>query len=281
MTFNIWIQGGIKLCYVPVKYPEKKHGRCVRLKIRGSVQVQTVLAMNDQELDRDRVVPSYQRLKTLVRRHNELMIETRNFRVRNERIETGVLVKSHKGRKVSVERKVREGHQWKVTGQCSRGDSCSFSHGSNRGQKKHNRPLVLRGRRLTKGTGPRGESLSGRNLKITLWKSLFHGKVENWDQIAPSRSPRAHGTWRKMTISARDKAHVLLPYRSMGNAGTLSKKPQEREFVTDSGASLHILGKKDLSSGELETLRKSRNPTTVSTANGHACRQVLRRARMY
>ena len=93
------------------------------------------------------------------------------------------------------------------------------------------------------------------------------------------------GTWHlaknDYKRKARDKAHVLLPYRSMGNAGTLSKKPQEREFVTDSGASLHILGKKDLSSGELETLRKSRNPTTVSTANGHACRQALRRARMY
>ena len=165
--------------------------------------MQTVLAMLDQELDRDRVVPSYQRLKTLVRRHNELMIETRNFRVRNERIETGVLVKSHKGRKVSVERKVREGHQWKVTGQCSRGDSCSFSHGSNRGQKSTIVLSCSEEEDLRKALARGGESPSGRNLKITLWKSLFHGKVENWDQIAPSRSPRAHGTWRKMTVSAK------------------------------------------------------------------------------
>ena len=38
------------------------------------------------------------------------------------------------------------------------------------------------------------------------------------------------------------------------------KKPEEREFVVDSGASMHMLSKKGLSSGELESLRKSRNP---------------------
>ena len=32
------------------------------------------------------------------------MIRTRNFKARNGRIETGVVVKSHKGRNVSVER---------------------------------------------------------------------------------------------------------------------------------------------------------------------------------
>ena len=36
-------------------------------------------------------------------------------------------------------------------------------------------------------------------------------------------------------------------------------------FVVDSGASMHILSKKDLSSDEIDTLRRSR---TVVTANG-------------
>ena len=44
-------------------------------------------------------------------------------------------VKSHEGRNVSVERKVVECYQWKATGQYAREDSCSFSHGTNRGQK--------------------------------------------------------------------------------------------------------------------------------------------------
>ena len=45
-------------------------------------------------------------------------------------------------------------------------------------------------------------------------------------------------------------------------------KPQEREFVVDSGASMHMISKKDLNSAELETKTTSRSPTTVITANG-------------
>ena len=46
-----------------------------------------------------------------------------------------------------------------------------------------------------------------------------------------------------------------------------SKRPGERYFVVDIGASMHMLRKKSLSSGELETLRKSRKPATEATAN--------------
>ena len=46
------------------------------------------------------------------------------------------------------------------------------------------------------------------------------------------------------------------------------KNTEERESVVNSGASMHMLSKKELSSGELETLRKSRNPRVVPTANG-------------
>ena len=102
-----------------------------KMQLQGSAQLQTVLAMlamYDQETDRDPVLPSHQRLATVVRRHIDQMIRTRNFKAPSGRIETGVLVKSLKGRGVSVERQVGECHQWKATGQCSKGDSCSFSH---------------------------------------------------------------------------------------------------------------------------------------------------------
>ena len=39
-------------------------------------------------------------------------------------------------------------------------------------------------------------------------------------------------------------------------------KPEEREFVVDSGASMHMISKKDLTSAELETVTTSRSPTT-------------------
>ena len=45
-------------------------------------------------------------------------------------------------------------------------------------------------------------------------------------------------------------------------------KPEEREFVVDSGASMHMISKKDLSDAEMDTLTKSCSPTTVTTANG-------------
>ena len=45
-------------------------------------------------------------------------------------------------------------------------------------------------------------------------------------------------------------------------------KPEEREFVVDSGASMHMISKKDLSDDEMDTLTKSCSPTIVITANG-------------
>ena len=45
-------------------------------------------------------------------------------------------------------------------------------------------------------------------------------------------------------------------------------KPEEREFVMDSGASMHMISKKDLSEAEMDTLTKSCSPTIVITANG-------------
>ena len=44
-------------------------------------------------------------------------------------------------------------------------------------------------------------------------------------------------------------------------------KPEEREFVVDSGASMHMVSKKDLSKAEMDTLTKSCSPTIVITAN--------------
>ena len=45
-------------------------------------------------------------------------------------------------------------------------------------------------------------------------------------------------------------------------------KPEEREFVVDSGASMHMISKKDLNSAEMDTLTKSCSPTIVIAANG-------------
>ena len=41
-------------------------------------------------------------------------------------------------------------------------------------------------------------------------------------------------------------------------------KPEEREFVVDSGASMHMISKKDLNSAEMDTPTKSCSPTTAN-----------------
>ena len=45
-------------------------------------------------------------------------------------------------------------------------------------------------------------------------------------------------------------------------------KLEEREFVVDSGASMRVISKKDLSGAETDTLTKSCSPTIVIAANG-------------
>ena len=55
-----------------------------------------------------------------------------------------------------------------------------------------------------------------------------------------------------------------------------TKEPGERKIVVDSRAGMHMISKKDLNSAELETMRISRNPTRVMTANGEV--QTKRRS---
>ena len=66
---------------------------------RDSVQLQTVLALYDQEIDRNLALPSYQRLRTMVRQHIDQTIGTRNFKTWKERFETSAFVESRSGRK--------------------------------------------------------------------------------------------------------------------------------------------------------------------------------------
>ena len=56
-------------------------------------------------------------------------------------------------------------------------------------------------------------------------------------------------------------------------------KPEEKEFVVDSGASMHMLSTKDLNSAELETVRVSKSPSTVVPANGEV--QTKEQATLY
>ena len=56
--------------------------------------------------------------------------------------------------------------------------------------------------------------------------------------------------------------------RKIGACLHQNLKPEEREFVVDFGASMHMISKKDLSDAEMDTLTTSCTPTIVITANG-------------
>ena len=140
-------------------------------KSQDSVQLQTTLAMYEQETTRNNEQPNYSRLMIAVRRHVDQQMRTRNFRARSEIVERGAVTKRPKGRKAVVERKVGECFQWKAIGQCSRGDSCSFSHeqaseADATRDKKNKRPLQHQKRmhRLTKSYPPKVQATEERSL---------------------------------------------------------------------------------------------------------------------
>ena len=66
-----------------------------------------------------------------------------------------------------------------------------------------------------------------------------------------------------LKLKEKERATFFSPSESRClPASTLT--PEERDFVVDSGASMHMISKKDLS----DTLTKSCSPTIVITANG-------------
>ena len=64
------------------------------------------------------------------------------------------------------------------------------------------------------------------------------------------------------------KEHERATFFSPSENRCLPASSEEREFVVDSGALMHMISEKDLSDAEMDTLTKSCSPTIVITANG-------------
>ena len=76
-------------------------------------------------------------------------------------------------------------------------------------------------------------------------------------KIVPAKQ---HGTWRKICKLKAEDNYVLFSCGNKGADINIKKKTrEERMFVIDSGASMHMLSKKDLSSEELVHLSKVQN----------------------
>ena len=102
-------------------------------------------------------------------------------------------------------------------------------------------------------------------------------KYENWGPVPwrdrktrAIRPRRCVGTCQENWKAQKGReSYILFTFWTVGCTSRIHKRAKrEREFVVDSGASKHMLSKKDLHEAELETVRVSKNPTVVMTANG-------------
>ena len=87
-----------------------------------------------------------------------------------------------------------------------------------------------------------------------------------WQEQGPREA-----AWKLAKSVLKLKEHERTTFFSPSESRCLhasNRKPEEREFVVDSGASMHMISKKDLSDAEMDTLTKSCSPTIVITANG-------------
>ena len=57
-----------------------------------------------------------------------------------------------------------------------------------------------------------------------------------------------------------DKTTLYTPIEAWVMLTSTSTRPEEREIVVDSGASMHMMSKKELSSEEIDTVKRSRTP---------------------
>ena len=71
-----------------------------------------------------------------------------------------------------------------------------------------------------------------------------------------------------LKLKEKNKAAFFSPSDNWRLPAPSNLKLEEREFVVDSGAPMHMISRKDLNSAEMDTLTTSRSPTTVITANG-------------
>ena len=107
---------------------------------------------------------------------------------------------------------------------------------------------------------PHERSPNAPNLRIV------HKKRQSGKSKVPAKQ---RGSWPKMCLKLKEHQRATFfssPENRCFPASTL--KPEEREFVVESGASMHMISKKDLSKAEMDTLTKSCSPTIVITANG-------------
>ena len=121
----------------------------------------------------------------------------------------------------------------------------------------------------------KGPSLGKIQVQNPHQRSPYAMKFEDRSQGETERQQRCARSkaWNlanniQHKLKEKDKATFHSPAEEWVLPGASAREPEEREFAVDSGAIMHMVSKRDLNSAELETMRTSRSPTTMMTANG-------------
>ena len=119
-----------------------------------------------------------------------------------------------------------------------------------------------------------GPSLGTIQVKSSHQRRPCAVKFEDRSQEETERQERcAHrDAWRLAkniyTLKETDKIAFNSPTNERSLLAPSTIKSEEREFVVDSGASVHKVSRKDLNSAELGTAQVFKIPKVVVTANG-------------
>ena len=117
-------------------------------------------------------------------------------------------------------------------------------------------------------------SLGIIQVKAFQQRSPYAVKFEDRSQEETERQELcARGDARRLAkninkLKEKEKAALFSPSDVWIMPAASTRKLEDREFVVDSGASMHMVSKKDFHSAELETVKVSKNQTTLMTANG-------------
>ena len=234
-----------------------------KLRIRSSEKLKTVLELYNMEIHQKKAGPDYHRLKTQVIRSIEQNLRIKNFDARNGNYGRNAVVKNP-GTK---QRGQSPGHcwQWETNGRCSNGDNYSFRHDINkRAKSTQARHTKIRDQNPSLGMICPSEP-NERNPNAPKFEDRSQEETEWQEQGA------REAAWKLAKSVLKLKEHERAIFFSPAENRCLpvsNLKPEEREFVVDSGASMHMTSKKDLSDAEMDTLTKSCSPTIVITANG-------------
>ena len=139
--------------------------------IRESEKLKTVLELYNMEIHQNKAGPDYHRLKTMVKRSIEQNLRMKSFEARNGNFETNAVVKNPR-MKQREQRSLGDCWQQKANEQCSKGDSCSFRHDTNKRAKSTQPNPFPRSctqqsvKNASRTRSPRGRSPSGRMARL-------------------------------------------------------------------------------------------------------------------